>query len=270
MKIFDTHCHLGGEELFPQAEVLAERAHAAGVAGLALISADAFSLRACPELRTRLQKKFPALQVVWSCGLHPHEAEKIDESLWQEVLTLAPTAQAIGETGLDYFYDHSPRDIQKEYFERHIELAIAAQKPLVIHCRQAAEDILSHLASHRQAWASHPRPGILHCFTEDTAVAKKLLDLGFVISFSGILTFKNAQTLREAAQFVPVDRMLIETDSPWLAPVPQRGSRNEPAFVVHVFEEMLRVKGLEREILEAVLWRNSCRIFNIEGHGGNN
>ncbi len=266
MKVFDTHCHLANKELLEQAPELAQKALAAGVAGMALIAADEFSLRQCLPLQEKLLSQFPSLKVAVSLGLHPHEAEVIDETLWEEVLALAPQAQAIGETGLDYFYEHSSKDTQKDFFKRHIELALREKKPLVIHCRNAATDVIETLEDYRSELLTHPRPGILHCFTETKEVARKLLDLNFMISFSGIMTFKNAEGLREAAAYVPLDKVLIETDSPWLAPVPQRGKKNEPAFVVHVFQELQRIKGVDAAFLQDALWKNSCHIFNLDEH----
>jgi len=262
MKIFDTHCHLAGTELSPTAEELAARAVAQGVAGMAIIAADEQSLKASRDLALSLAKKFPGTHIVSSAGIHPHDAKNITEGLWKDVLDCAETAVAIGETGLDYHYLNSDRETQIAAFKRHIEVACDLAKPLVIHCREAADDLLSILRSSPRL-KLHPRPGILHCFTESSDMADELVDLGFYISFSGILTFRNATALQAVAQKVPLDRILIETDSPWLAPTPNRGKKNEPAFVTHVFKEMLRLRGEDEKTLEAALWQNSCRIFGL-------
>jgi TatD DNase family protein len=260
MKLFDTHCHLAGEELDPQAHELVKRAREGGVQGLALIAADEASLLRVQTLAAELKMGFPEMKILYTAGIHPHDSEKIDLLVWEQVLKSAHgSASAIGETGLDYFYDHSDRSVQREYFARHISLACETQKPLVIHCRNAKEDVLALLDI--PEIKRHPNPGILHCFTEDRDVARRLLDLNFYISFSGIVSFRNAENLREIAAFVPADRILIETDSPWLAPIPQRGKRNEPLFVKHVFDCVLGLRKERPEELEALLWENSCRVY---------
>lgn len=259
--LFDTHCHLAGGELEARAVELAQNAVAQGIGGLAVIAADEDSLRKAPVVAAAIQKQCPSLKVAFTAGIHPHDAEKIEDSLWGELETFAQKAQAIGETGLDYFYDHSDRAVQRGYFDRHIDLACRLKKPLVIHCREAASDVLTALRT--PTVKAHPNPGILHCFTETRDVARDLLDLNFFISFSGILTFKNAEALREAARFVPLEKMLIETDSPWLAPIPQRGKKNEPAYVRHVFEFLCTLRPEKPEEIAQQLWANSCRVYNI-------
>jgi TatD DNase family protein len=261
MRFFDTHCHLAGDELKPTALELAARAQERGIQAMAIIAADMPSLLAAPDVARDIAAARPGLRTVYTAGLHPHEAETIAEHEWAEVLRLAPGAAAIGETGLDYYYDHSPRDVQRGIFARHIELAGALKKPLVIHCRQAKDEVLELLRV--PAIKNHPNPGILHCFTEDVPMARSLLDLGFYISFSGIVSFRNAEVLREVAREVPLDRLLIETDSPWLAPIPHRGKRNEPAFVADVFEAIKTLRKEPPEELAAALWRNSLRVFGM-------
>ncbi len=264
MRFFDTHCHLAGEELLPTSEELASRAEAASVRGLAIISADLASLRAAPTLSRQLRASHPAQRIVYSAGLHPHEVEPLGPEAWAEWerLVREPDAVAVGETGLDYYYDHSDRASQRAAFDRHIEMACELAKPLVIHCRNAADDVLSLLD--RPAIRRHPNPGILHCFTENAEVADRLLDLGFHISFSGIVSFRNAEDLRAVAKRVPSERLLIETDSPWLAPIPHRGKRNEPAFVPAVFEVLRGIRDEAPEALAEILWRNSCRVFGLD------
>ena len=263
MRVFDTHCHLAGDELFPRAEALAKDAFDNGVKGMALISADAESLRSIGTLGAKLRSILPDAVIVETAGLHPHDTSKIDDSLWDELVAAAarPAVRAIGETGLDYFYEHSNPEIQKEYFEKHIALACELQKPLVIHCRKAAEDVLYFLKSDNLK--KHSNPGILHCFTEDIYVARVLLDLNFYISFSGIFTFKNAGALREIVKFVPLDRALIETDSPWLAPEPHRGKPNEPKFVLDVYKRFLELRTEDAKVVETTLWQNSCKVYGV-------
>ena len=181
--------------------------------------------------------------------LHPHEASIATDADYAEMAGLAkhPKLIAWGEIGLDYFYDHSPRDVQKEVFRRQMELAAAAKLPIIIHCRpsnnseNAWDDTLQMLRDH---WAPSGLPGILHCFTGEWKHAQAALDIGFYISFAGNVSFPKAENIREAAKQVPLDRMLIETDSPYLAPVPHRGKRNEPSFVVNTAEAIGQLRGV--------------------------
>lgn len=244
----------------PEAAVYVERALAAGVAGMAIISADRASLVPARDLAQKLAAQFPNAKILSTAGIHPHDARDMDDALWQEVRNCAQSARAIGETGLDYHYNHSDPTLQKEIFARHISLACESVKPLVIHCREAADDILQMLSESSEL-KRHPNPGILHCFSEDLTVAKRLLDLNFYISFSGILTFKNADRLRGVAAHVPLERILIETDSPWLAPLPYRGKPNEPAYVTKVFEGLCSVRSESPELIRETLWRNSCQVY---------
>ena len=262
MKIFDTHCHLAGLELMPHAEDLAARAMLAGVEGLAIIAADEQSLKAAPVVAEKLRKARPMQKIVWTAGIHPHDSEPMTDAVWAEVEKLAQQgASAIGETGLDYYYDHSDRTIQKKVFQQHIELAAKLKKPLVIHCRQAVDDVLSMLS--QDLVKQHPNPGVLHCFSESLETARTLLDLGFYISFSGIVTFKNAEPLRQVVKFVPKDRLLVETDSPWLAPIPHRGKRNEPAWTADVFRLVCQTRGESPEEFADQIWKNSCKFFGL-------
>ncbi len=198
-------------------------------------------------------------------GIHPHEARLANGAAYQKMERLArhPKVIAWGEIGLDYFYDHSPREIQKQVFIRQMELAAAAKLPIVIHCRpsegsdNAWEDYFELVEAH---WAASGLGGILHCFTGDWSQAKRVLDLGFMISFAGNLTFPKAQQIRDAALQVPLDRMLIETDSPFLAPVPHRGKRNEPAFVK---ETALRLGQLRGLTAEEIGQRTSVNFYNF-------
>jgi TatD DNase family protein len=261
--LFDTHCHLGGTELSQQSVAIVERAMGRGVRGFCIISADEQSLIESNEQKIFLQKHFAQENLVIrsSAGIHPHDAEKLDEKGWKQVEKYAQNSEAIGETGLDYYYNHSDRKKQIEVFEKHIELSIRLEKPLVIHCRNAVSDVLQILEKYKNQYSMKKSPGILHCFTEDVDAAKKLIDLNFSISFSGIVTFKNAEKIREALKMVPLSHLLIETDSPWLAPVPVRGKTNEPAFVEHVFRFVAELRTEDPEQIKENLWRNSCEMF---------
>lgn len=201
-----------------------------------------------------------------STGLHPHEASVATEADYEEMDRLArhPRLIAWGEIGLDYFYDHSPRDVQKAVFRRQMELARAARLPIIIHCRpsnnseNAWDDALQMLREH---WSPSGLSGILHCFTGEWRHARAALDFGFYISFAGNVSFPKAEDIREAAKQVPLDRMLIETDSPFLAPVPYRGKRNEPAFVVNTAEAIAQLRGTAREEIGQKTTENFYRLF---------
>ncbi len=261
--LFDTHCHLGGDELNSSAQDLVERACAHGVRGFALISADEKSLHQVFAQKETLEKKYNSNEALFaaSAGIHPHDAQKCDDKLWREVEKYAVKANAIGETGLDFYYNHSDKESQENLFRKHIQLSLELKKPLVIHCRSAATEILAVLNDYKKDFQNSSNPGILHCFTESTEVAHTLLDLNFTISFSGILTFKNAQNLRDTLKLVPREKLLIETDSPWLAPVPHRGKTNEPAFVRNVFDCVVETLNENPEVLKEILWRNSVNMF---------
>jgi TatD DNase family protein len=201
-------------------------------------------------------------------GIHPHEARLADDAAYQTMEQLArrPKVIAWGEIGLDYHYDHSPRETQKQVFARQMELAAGAKLPIVIHCRpsdgsdNAWEDCLGLI---RDQWAPKGLGGILHCFTGNWTQAKRALDMGFMISFSGNVTFPKAQQIRDAALEVPLDRMLIETDCPYLAPVPHRGKRNEPAFVKETAQKLGELRGLSMDDVGEQTARNFYNFFKL-------
>lgn len=175
-----------------------------------------------------------------------------------------PLVKAVGETGLDYYYTAETATAQKKLFAENLALAAEFEKPVVVHTRDADDDTLALLKDYAQAWKADPsRLGVLHCFTRDTKFAKQVLDLGLLISFSGIVTFANADPLREVVQYVPDDRLLIETDSPYLAPTPMRGSRNEPAFVVHVAKLLAELKGCPLDFTANLTARNARTLFAL-------
>ena len=202
-------------------------------------------------------------------GIHPHEAKLATDADLSEMESLARTDSVIawGEIGLDYFYDHSPRDVQQSVFIRQLELARAADLPIIIHCRpstdsdDAWDDCLAIL---RQHWASSGLAGVMHCFTGSLAQARASLDLGFIISFAGNVSFPKAQNIRDAAKEVPLDRMFIETDSPFLAPVPHRGKRNEPAFVKETARHVAELRGLDIKEVAARTSENFYRFFRLD------
>jgi TatD DNase family protein len=220
----------------------------------------------------RLAEKYsgkPEYPEIWaSVGIHPHEASLANDAAYARLEQWArhPRVVAWGEIGLDYFYDHSPREVQKNVFRHQMELARAAKLPIIIHCRpsdnseNAWDDCLALVTEH---WTSSGLGGILHCFTGSLEHARRGLDLGFMISFAGNITFPKAQNIREAAQMVPIDRMLIETDSPYLAPIPHRGQRNEPAFVVETARQIGSLRGLAVEEVGARTAENFCQFFRL-------
>jgi TatD DNase family protein len=246
--LVDSHAHLEMEQFEADREQVISRAREAGVETIVAIGSGTGP--GSLDCGIRLAEKYEFIYA--SIGIHPHEARVATEADFEELSLLAtrPKVIAWGEIGLDYFYDHSPRDVQKHVFIAQLELARAAKLPIVVHCRpsdgsdNAWQDCLSLLEQH---WGASGLGGILHCFTGRWPHAKRALDLGFMISFAGNITFPKAQQTRDAAQQVPPDRMLIETDSPFLAPVPQRGKRNEPAFVKEVARQLGELRGISTE-----------------------
>jgi TatD DNase family protein len=260
----DSHAHLDGTQFDSDREQVIARAREAGVRTMVAIGNGDGPEHVDCGIRLAEQYNF----IYATLGIHPHEARLADEAAYQNMERLArhPKVIAWGEIGLDYFYDHSPRDVQKEVFARQMELAAFAKLPIVIHCRpsegcdDAWEDCLLLLREH---WAAKGLGGILHCFTGRWAQAKNALDMGFMISFAGNLTFPKAQQIRDAALEVPLDRMLIETDSPFLAPVPHRGKRNEPAFVKETARKLGELRGLTAENLGLQTSRNFYNFFKL-------
>jgi TatD DNase family protein len=251
--LVDSHCHLDFPELRADLPGVLSRMGESGVTHALTIST---TLETFPAVR-EVARMAPNL---WcSAGVHPDERRDDREASLAELLAMADDAKvvAIGETGLDYFRVEGDTEWQRERFRTHIRAARACGKPLVIHTRNAADDTLRIM---REEGAGEVG-GVMHCFTETWEVARAALDLGFHISFSGIVTFKNAVPLKEVAKRVPLDRMLVETDSPYLAPVPHRGKSNQPAFVRHVAEEVARLRGVAFEDLARATSENFFRLF---------
>ena len=262
MELVDSHAHIDFPQFADDRDAMLERALAAGVSTLVAIGTGPG-----PE---KLDAAMPfAEQYDWiytTVGIHPHEAKEVTQMHLDELARLAkhPKVIAWGEIGLDYFYDHSPRDVQKEVFRRQMELASEARLPIIIHCRpsnnseNAWDDTLQMLRDH---WTPSGLPGILHCFTGEWKHAQAALEIGFYISFAGNVSFPKAESIRETAKQVPLDRMLIETDSPYLAPVPHRGKRNEPGFVVNTAESIAQLRGSSRETIGEQTTENFYRLF---------
>jgi len=266
----DSHSHLDGPRFDPdRAEVIA-RARAAGVSTILAIGIGEGP--GTLDCAVKLAAQYPFIYA--TTGIHPHEAAKAADADFAQLeqLARAPKVIACGEIGLDYYYEHSPRDIQKNVFIRQMEIARVARLPIIIHCRaseksgdndnsgDAWDDCLSLIEQH---WKPTGLGGILHCFTSVWAHAKRALDMGFMISFAGNITFPKAQSIRDCAKEVPLDRMLIETDSPFLAPVPYRGKRNEPAFVKEVARQIGELRGLSAEEIGEQTSQNFCRFFSL-------
>jgi TatD DNase family protein len=260
----DSHAHLDGARFEADRDAVIARAREAGVQAIVAIgNGDGPAQVDCG---IRLAEKYDFIYA--TLGIHPHEARLADDAAYQNMERLArhPKVIAWGEIGLDYFYDHSPRDVQKEVFTRQMELAAAAKLPIVIHCRpsEASDDAWGDcLGLLRSQWAAHGLGGILHCFTGNWPQAKRALDLGFMISFAGNVTFPKAQQIRDAALEVPLDRILIETDSPYLAPVPHRGKRNEPAFVTETARRLGELRGLTTDAIGEQSTRNFYNFFKL-------
>ncbi len=260
----DSHAHLDGKQFDADREQVIARAREAGVRTMIAIgNGDG---PPALDAGVKLAEQYPFMYA--TVGIHPHEARLADDAAYATMEKLAqhPKVIAWGEIGLDYFYDHSPRDIQKAVFIRQMELAAAAALPIVIHCRpsdgsdDAWQDCLQLIA---EQWVPRGIGGILHCFTGTPAHAKRALDLGFMISFAGNVTFPKAQQIRDAALEVPLDRMLIETDAPYLAPVPHRGKRNEPAFVKETARKIGELRQLSMEEVGERTAANFYKFFKI-------
>lgn len=253
----DSHCHLDRLDfaaLGGDLDTAIAAAHAAGVDYLLSISVELDSL---PGLLA-IAERYP--HVYASVGVHPAEQVEHEPGVEQlAALARHPKIVAIGETGLDYFHCKGDTEWQRERFRTHIRAARLSGKPLIVHSRDAREDTLRILAEE----GAQAVGGVMHCFTEDWDTARRALDLNFYISFSGIVTFHNAKALREVAAQVPLDRMLVETDSPYLAPVPHRGKTNQPAYVRHVAEQIATVRNLPVEEVAAVTTINFLKLFNI-------
>ena len=235
--LIDSHCHLDMDDFAADRADVVVRAASAGVVGMVTIGAGGpleANHRAVALADTHAS-------IYATVGVHPHDASQVTDAVLATIEALArrPKVVAIGETGLDYHYDHSPRPQQRTAFARFIQLARALGVPVVVHLREADTDALQIMRSEEARDAG----GVIHCFSGDAASARAFLDLGFFISFSGIVTFKNAAPLREVARIVPADRLMVETDAPFLAPVPCRGRRNEPALVVHTAQVLAEVRG---------------------------
>jgi TatD DNase family protein len=258
--MIDSHCHLADEAFEKDLDETIARATSAGVSSaLCILSAgdEAEGARA-----RRVHDRWPAIR--FATGVHPHNAGTFKDRAGEaarvaQAHAVAFNACAIGEIGLDYHYDFAPRAVQRDVFVAQVQLALQLDLPVIIHTREATDDTFAVL---REA-GSRAR-GVFHCFTGDTAMARRALEIDFHVSFAGIVTFAKAAEIRDAAKIVPADRLLIETDSPYLAPVPHRGQRNEPAHVARVLEALAALRGEPAASVEAVTERNFEALFRIK------
>jgi len=258
MDLIDSHAHIDFPQFDEDRDAMLARARASGVATILAIGVGPG-----PE---RLDAAIPYAEahdwIYTTVGIHPHEAKEVTPAHLDTLARLAehPKVIAWGEIGLDYFYDHSPRDVQQHVFREQMELAHAAKLPIVIHCRDAWSDCLSIL---EESWKPTGLGGILHCFTSTIDDAHLGLDMGFMVSFTGNLTYPKAQNIRDVAKALPLENILIETDSPYLAPQPVRGKRNEPAYVAEVAKALANVRNLGTEETAAATAANFRRFFHL-------
>ena len=255
LDLFDTHAHLHFPEFDADREAMLDRARAAGVRRMLTLGTEPESSRAAVALAMGEAD-------VWaSVGIHPHDAAGADAAALAEIerLTAEPRVVAVGEIGLDYFRDLSPREDQQRAFRALLRLARRVGKPVVIHCRDAHEDVLRILAEERVTDVR----GIMHCFSGDVAIARRCLDLGLLISLAGPVTYPNARALPEVARFVPADRLVVETDCPFLPPQGYRGKRNEPAYLAITATRVAELRGEPVESMVARMTANACALFGI-------
>ena len=259
----DSHAHIESEDFDGDRSAMIQRALDAGLeiivaVGNGDVSKDSHSAA------QRIAEKYDFIYT--TVGVHPHEARLLDDQLYGRLAEFAahPKVIAWGEIGLDYHYDNSPRDVQRAAFKKQLQMARERHLPAVIHAREAEEDTLQIL---RDEWSGADLPGIIHCFTGTQRFAEAAVEMGFLISFAGVVTFKKAEDLRATARSLPLDKILIETDAPFLAPIPYRGRRNEPAYVVETARSIGGLRGLSAEEIGRITSANFKRLFHLDGMG---
>lgn len=255
MQLFDSHCHLDDERFDEDREAAIARMRENGVAYCACIGSDLASSRRCLALAQQYDFIYAA------AGVHPHEAKDAPQDYLQQlaVLLAQPRCVALGEIGLDYYYDLSPRDVQKRVFDEQLTLAWQLDKPVALHIRDAHGDAYDMLRAH----AGKLPQGVVHCCSASAELVREYVKMGFYISFAGPITFKKAASVVAASQAVPLERLLIETDSPYLTPVPLRGQRNEPAYVRYVLEKQAEIHGVSPQELAQITTQNAKRLYRI-------
>jgi TatD DNase family protein len=273
--LVDSHAHLDSDRYAEDREAMLVRAYKAGVETVLAvgIGEGPDTMHAALDLSRAYRSRADMPQIVVSAGIHPHEANLADERALNKLDILAAEAEvvAVGEIGLDYFYDHSPRDVQQRVFVDQMKIAAAHKLPILIHCRASADstnawdDALALLDEH---WRSTGLGGVLHCFAGEYRHAEQAMDMGFLVSFAGNITFPKAQPIRDVAARLPAERLLIETDAPFLAPVPHRGKRNEPAMVEWVAQQLAQVRGVDCETMALTTTENFYRFFRLSRNPG--
>lgn len=258
--IFDTHAHYDDEAFQEDRDELLMQMNEKGIRYITNVGASLSGVAATYELMQRYDFIYGAL------GVHPDEVGELTEEklVWLEELLAHEKAVAVGEIGLDYYWDKEPREEQKKWFIRQLQLACKLNKPVNIHSRDAAQDtfdILKEYHAKQEGFAG----GIIHCYSGSVEMAREYVKLGYHIGVGGVVTFKNAKVLKEVVKEVPLERIVTETDCPYLAPTPHRGKRNCSLYIPFIIEEIARIKGVEPEEAEAVLFANACRVYHING-----
>lgn len=256
MELFDSHAHYDDERFADEADEIIKKAYESGVKYILNAASDIATSKKSIQLAEKYDFVYAAV------GVHPHEAEHLTDSAFEELKKLChrPKVVAIGEIGLDYFYDHSPREIQKYWFDKQLKLAKHFEMPFVIHNRDSHEDIMKIIRDN----APFEKPGVFHCYTGSMEMAKELLNMGFYLSFGGPVTFKNAKKAIEVIKNMPLDRLMIETDCPYLTPEPYRGKRNNSSYVRLVAEKIAEVCEISDEEIAKISLENAKRFFRIE------
>lgn len=253
-KLIDTHTHLYFDQYESDLDAVIGRAHGADIIAMLIVGIDyETSLQA-----VRTAEHYNSIYA--AVGIHPHDAKKMTDEQFEQCRELLqhPKVVAIGEVGLDYHYDYSPRDVQRRVFRRFLDLSLETEKPLIIHTREADEDILSLIRSR----SKHNWNGVFHCFSGDIEMGETVIDMGFHISFTGNITFKRSRSV-EVARALPINRLMIETDCPFMAPVPKRGKRNEPAFVQYIAAKLAETKEISINEVASVTTKNAISLFNL-------
>lgn len=250
--LIDSHCHLDSDQFDADREQVIERALAAGITNMVAIGTG----NGPPDLEAGIRLADRHESFYATVGVHPHDASKQFDENHLAALTQHPKVVAVGEIGLDYHYDFSPRETQKAVFIQQMRIAAAAKKPIVIHTREAWDDTIHLIRDH---WNS-AQGGIMHCFSGNAEQAQQALDLGFYLAFGGIVTFPKALDIQESARIAPLDRILVETDAPYLAPVPKRGKRNEPAFMIETVKKLAQLRGVSEQQIAEQTTKNFLRL----------
>ncbi len=256
MNLIDTHAHLNDAAFDADLNDVIDRVRQRGIRSVINVSEG---VESCEK---SLQQADQYPELFCTIGVHPHKAAEVTEEDFQKLklLSVSPKVKAVGEIGLDFYYDYAPREIQKQVFTQFLKLGLEINLPVIIHCRDAEKEMeeIFRVLGH-QSWR-----GVIHCFTGSHEFAQKMLDLGFYISFSGIITFKNANALRDVVARIPLERMLVETDSPYLTPVPYRGKRNEPVHVLYVAQQIAEIKNLSIDEIMRITTINAIQLFSLE------